>query len=787
MFYFPRLCLILLSLIAALKPAVAQEVCSYSLTGKVIDEHDGQPLEYANIYIKELEKGGISDSTGLFKIDGICTGTYTVTCSHLGCESIVKTMTISGNTSHNFYPEHHAEFLREAVITGERTEAEPTQSEERLTEQELNETRGESLGESLTKVTGVTTLSTGNSISKPVIHGMHSNRILILNNGVRQEGQQWGNEHAPEIDPFIANELTVVKGANGIRYGPDAIAGVILVDTKPLRDSAGVGGEINLVGFSNGRQGIVSGRLDGNLAKIPALTWRLQGTYKRGGNVNAPNYYLKNTGLQEYNFSAETGYRKENFGLEVFYSQFNTDIGIFSASHIGNLTDLQRAFEAEEPLEHADFTYLIDRPWQHIEHELFKAKGYLYTGEAGKLSLTYARQYNLRFEYDKHKPLNDSVAGLNLPALQFEITTHTADLAWEHYRFKSFSGSFGVSGIQQSNTYEGRFFIPNFRKRGGGVFWIERWKPDSSKLELEAGVRFDYIYQEVFMWRGDEIITPQHRYNNVSGSFGGIYSFNDQFLLRANVGTAWRPPNVNELYSNGLHHGAAAVEIGDTSLVSEQAYSFSASAEYTAEKLSVHVDAYYNYIDNFIYLKPELPPSLTIRGAFPTFRQSQVDATLKGIDLTINYDLPLNLSFTSKSSILRAYNEMANDFLVLMPADRFENRLEYKLPNQEKLTDGYLAVTVLSVLEQTRVPVNSDFVAPPAGYNLLGIQAGFSLPVGADKMNVGIGVNNLLNTSYRDYLNRFRYYTDEMGTNVTLRLKIPFSIINPKSDEAKKP
>lgn len=768
---------------AVATPLLSQDTCTHSLSGMVIDEHDGQPLSYATVYIMELSAGGISDSTGYFRIEGLCKGTYTIKCSHVGCEPVWATVKVTGNTTYDFYPEHHAEELIGATVVGKKPVTESTQSTKALTKKELDQTKGQSLGESLTRITGVTTLSTGNSIAKPVIHGLHSNRIVVLNNGIRQEGQQWGNEHAPEIDPFIADELVVIKGANSVRYGPDAIAGVILVNPKPLRYAPGLAGELNLVGLSNGRQGIASAVLEGSLAKLVPLSWRLQGTYKRAGNIRAPRYFLKNTGLQEYNFSGAAAYNKPNYGIEVFYSQFNTDIGIFSASHIGNLTDLQKAFEAEEPLEPADFSYAIERPFQHIEHELSKAKGYLRTGTAGRLNVIYARQYNKRLEYDKHLPLNDSLAALNLPELQFEITTHTADVVWEHNRFNSFKGSVGVSGIHQGNTYEGRFFIPNFRKYGGGIYWIERWKPDSAKLELEAGMRFDHIFQEVFMWQDDEIISPEHRYNNLSGSLGGIYKVSDSLLIRANAGTAWRPPGVNELYSDGLHHGAAAVEIGDTSLVSEHAYNLSASFEYIGKKLSVNVDAYCNYISNFIYLKPTLPPTLTIRGAFPTFHYSQVDATLKGIDLTVQYDLPLNLSLTSKASLLRARNATADAHLVLMPADRFENRLEYQLPDQKKLKDGYFALTVSNVLKQWRVPANSDFAPPPDGYMLLSVEAGLAVSIGQHRMTIGISVSNLLNTSYRDYLNRFRYYTDEMGRNVSLRLKIPFAITKQKDEQ----
>ncbi len=760
--------------------AHAQESCTYQMTGYVIDDHDRSPLSDSKIYLKNSKMEVFADSNGYYVFTGLCAGTYTFYCKHFGCDVVTQTVTISGNTVQNFYPEHHVEF-EDVEVVATKLEEEMSLGTRELSDKERNEIKGLSLGDGLTKLNGVTKLSAGNNSSKPVIHGLHSNRILILNNGVRQEGQQWGNEHAPEIDPFIADELAVVKGANSVRYGPDAIGGVILVNPKELRKTPGIGGELNLVGLTNGRQGIVSATLNGNFSKLTPLRWRVQGTLKRGGNVHSPDYFLKNTGSREYNFSYGVGYLKQKYGVDLFYSQFNTDIGIFSAAHFGNLTDLQQAFEAEQPLESANFTYAIDRPRQHIEHELFRTKAYLVTGPRGKLSATYARQYNKRLEYDKDPPLNDSLANLNLPALQFELTTHTGELIWEHSRMKSFNGSVGITGIHQGNTYEGRFFIPNFRKMGAGIFWIENWRSKTKRLEIESGVRFDNIYQRIYMWQGDSIISPAQNFMNVSGTLGAIYKPSDQFVLRSNIGTAWRPPNVNELYSNGLHHGAASIEKGDSTLVTEKALNFSVSAEYTGKKLSVVFDGYYKIINDFIYLKPTLVPTLTIKGAFPTFIFDQVNAHLRGFDLTVNYSITPEFKVISKASILRAFNQTNNNHLVMMPADRFENSLEYTFKDGKKYTNAYVSLAVLSVLKQTRVPANSDFAAPPEGYTLLSFSAGIDLPIKTNAITLGVSVNNLLNTRYRDYMNRFRYFTDEMGRNISVRVTVPFTLFNPST------
>jgi iron complex outermembrane receptor protein len=771
-----------LGIFALAIPASGQDRCTSSLSGKAVDEHNGEPLQYARIELLGEGRGlgAVTDTSGAYQIEGICPGTYSVMCTHLGCDTLRVSIKISGNTNYNFFPEHHEDLLETVDIVGRAPDEETSHSESTLSQKEMDEGKGQPLGEMLKSVPGLTTLNTGNSISKPVIHGLHSNRVLILNNGVRQEGQQWGNEHAPEIDPFVAGNLTVVKGAGSVRYGPDAIGGVILLNPRKLPANGRIGGELNLVGFSNGRQGVASAMLEGNFDKVPAWSWRAQGSLKGGGNVRAPNYYIANTGLREYNFSVATAWTGKKVGLEVFYSQFNTDLGIFSGAHIGNLTDLQVAFEAPEPLVSADFTYKIGRPRQHIEHELFKARAYWRTGLIGKLNLTYARQYNLRFEYDKDPPLNDSLAALNRPDLQFEITTHTVNLEWEHYRRHGFKGTAGISTLRQGNTYEGRFFIPNFRKFVTGVFVTENWKPDSSRIELEAGARFDYAYQQVFLRQGGNVISPDFQYQNISWNLGGIYSFSKKISLRANLGSAWRPPGVNELYSNGLHHGAAAVEIGDPTLDRENSISFSGLAEYESEKIYLAFGAYQHRFSNFIYLVPVLPPTLTIRGAFPTFFYKQIPAVLSGIDFTAKIALNSQLTLTSKASMLRALDRNTGEHLVQMPSDRFEHTIEYKRAFSKATKSVSFAVTVENVLKQWRVRPEIDFVTPPPGYTLLGCQAWLDVPMRGERLRMGLAVQNLLNTSYREYLNRFRYYADNIGRNVSFRLIVPFSIVAEK-------
>lgn len=620
---------------------------------------------------------------------------------------------------------------------------------------------GESLGEMLRSVPGVNSLSTGGAITKPMIHGLHSNRLLVLNNGVRQEGQQWGNEHAPELDPSIADDIQVVKGPASVQYGPDAVGGVILILPNSLPDDFGLGGSMIINGQSNGLGGSSSLMLEGRSKKWTAFRWRLQGSGKKIGDLNSPDYVLSNTGVEELNFSYAMSLTKEKVQLNVFYSQFNTNLGILGASQIGNLTDLERAFNSAVPLEILPFSYEVRRPYQHVEHELAKVNGTVETGENGKLELTYARQYNLREEFDRHAGSNQE-----RPGLQFEIVTHSLDATHTQRKVGKHRLKTGISGLYQVNTFQGRFFIPGFRKWSGGLFAMDRWT--SGSWIFEAGGRLDYVLQEVYLSEPSGFNTYDHRYVQPSLSLGLSRLIGEKGRWKLNAGTGWRPPNVNELYSNGLHHGAATYEIGDRNLQAEVSYSLSSGFYFQSESWKFQVEPYVNYMRDFINLIPSFPATLTIRGAFPTFEFQQINALLYGIDLQAEKPIVDWLKIKWTASVLRARDLEANDWLVQMPADRSSVSLTY-----EQIKGRYtfnFSPQVEWVNKQWRVPPESDYISPPESYLLLGLQSGIKREGKSGESFINLEINNLLNERYRSYLNRYRYFADELGFNLKIRV-----------------
>lgn len=752
--------------IISINYSFSQTQCSFKLKAKIIDEHNKEVLSFAKVYLINTKLGVEADKDGYFELNNLCAGELKIKIEHIDCEPTEFVIDIKSDTTITFKLEHHNHLLNAIEVTETRSEIPTTQNSVKITGLELLKTRGMTLGESLKKVAGITTLNTGSSIAKPMIHGLHSNRVLIINNGIRQESQQWGNEHAPEIDPFLAGELTVVKGAMGVRYGADALGGVILINPKSLPDSGLLHGEFNLIGNSNGKQGIVSGMLDGKIKKLYGLQYRVQGTYKKGGNMNTPTYTMDNTGLDEKNFSWHLMLDKSFLKTELFYSQFNSNIAIFKGAHIGNLTDLNNAINGVNNPVDAPFTYYIGRPFQQINHELFKAKTTLNLGHTGDLQFTYGRQYNNRSEYDVVFKSKETAK----PELNFEITTHTSEMVLNHHFDLGLVGQAGVFGMYQFNTYEGRYFIPNFKNKNIAGFIIERFV--KKNYSLEGGIRYDYKTSDVFFYKNNVLQTPSFLFSNLSYNLSGHYNGVKNMDFTLALASAWRAPGVNELFSNGVHHGAASFEIGNLNLKSEQGYTATLGIEYKNQKLRILNESYFNYFNNFIFLNPTLNPTLTIRGTFPTFEYKQTKAIIAGNDLSANYFITESFSISEKASLIHGQDLSNNQPLYYIPSTRFISALNYQ--HEFKNLNPFISLESVYVLKQSRYTPNSDYAPPPPSYHLINVEIGTNKILKSKNVAIIFAVQNLLNVSYRDYTNRFRYFTNEAGRNISVKINYKF-------------
>lgn len=749
--------------------------CNLTISGHIEDTDTKEKLHAANISLLENGQIIVTDDQGDFEFKGLCAGKYTLLITHIGCDSVKKKISLTKNYHADILLPHTRKELGDVVIESQKLIPNSGLKKE-ISGQILEQTKGLSLAEALSKLNGVTLLQTGSTISKPVIHGLHSNRILTINNGIRQEGQQWGNEHAPEIDPFIAYKLVVVKGVDGLRYGSDAIGGVILVEPKPLRNKHGIGGEINTSYFTNNMQYVVSGVFEQELKKQPAFRYRIQGTYKRGANIATPNYRLNNTGSEENNFSITLGWKKERFNTELFYSHFATKLGIFTGSHIGNLTDLLSAIAAPRPNEIFldQNTYTLQRPYQDVSHDLLKSKTQFHIGE-NKFTLLFAGQYNQRKEFD----IVRSSANTN-PQLDLSIYTISEDLTWEHPKKSSFSGIGGLSLMQQDNSYSGRYIIPNYFAYTLGAYYIEKWS--KHKWELQAGVRFDQkSIQTSRLKFNNNSINNDFNFLTWASSLNAIYKPSHNWKINTNISLASRSPHVNELLSDGIHHGTATYEKGDIQMNPERAINISGGLNYQhpSNTFSMDLFIYSNQIQDFIYQQPKPEsPVLTIAGAFPLIQYQQTDATLNGFDLSTTWQIERGIEWNFKYSFLAAKNNQLNDWLIQMPANRLSNEFTFRFKDGKKNKDSYISAELMHVMQQKNTPSDAngkqDYKEAPNGYHLINLNASTTMHINKFPLTFSVGVRNLLNTVYRDYLNSMRYFTDEMGRNISIRMKIQF-------------
>jgi len=762
--------------------------CTLSLAGRVIDQRTGEPLPGAVLRLAETGTTEPADPDGHYHFHQLCAGQYHVRISFVGYAEQVVAVAVRGSVVRDIRLKADARQLGEVRVAGERaTGPLVSQSQTTLTGQALQQTRGLNLAESLKGITGVYSIQTGPTIAKPVIHGLYGNRVLILNNGVRQEGQQWALDHAPEIDPFTATRLSVVKGAASIRYGADAIGGVVLVEPAALPDTAGVGGEVNLVGMTNGRLGAASAFVQGALAADTArgsgrgpgllhgLSYRVQGTLRRAGNSRSANYYLANTGLEERNYSLALGYHRGIVNTELFFSRFDTKLGIFAGSETGSVNDLLAAIGRDRPLTPSQFGYAIGRPYQAVVHQLFKAKATVALPSGDRLEAIVARQTDARSEYGSQLPYNPALG--DVPDLFLSLTSHTLDVAYVTAAARPWSATAGFSGSTQANIREYQYLIPNFRNYGAGAYVLGKHRGE--RLTLEGGLRYDYRWLRAFLTdvTTGRLIQPTTAYQALTGTLGGALALGHGLTLTANLATAWRPPTVNELYAAGVHQSAASYELGKASLTKEQAYNASASLLYSGEQLEGEVGGYVNYIRNYLYLAPAQRYIRTARGAYPVFDYTQANALFRGLDARLSYRPVRRLTLTSALSLLWADNLTANDYLIYAPPNRWQNNLRLNLGEASgpgRLRASYVGISNLLVARQSRTPASGDYAAAPAAYSLWGAEAGTILHAGHQVFDVSLTASNLFNREYRDYLNRFRYYTADVGQNIQLRLRVPF-------------
>lgn len=779
--------------------------CEHQLTGEVIDFHDNTPLLGATVHLKELDKYTTTDTLGGFKFEDLCDGTYTLVISHLACETKETAIVIANDdVSTKVMLEHHIEELEEITVSGNKIKKTVTAQETVIDNETITNYSAGSLGDALKEVSGVASINTGNTIVKPIINGLHSSRIITMNNNVRLQDQEWGIEHAPNIDINAVDNISVIKGANALIYGSDAIGGVVVLNPKKVVKKDSLFGNTILGVQSNGR-GI---SLTSSLTKSYKNGWFIdgQGSFKRSGDFKAPDYYLTNTGLNSKALSAQFGYNTFEKGFDIYYSYLNNELGILSASHIGNIEDLVNAINSDIPLIAEDFSYEINAPKQEVTHHLVKGSFYKRFTNLGKLTIQYDYQNNHRFEFDKR--VGDD---RDKPAVDLRLQTHSLSSNFKFDANRIHIVNTGLLFRYQDNFANPetgiRRLIPDYQKTDLGAYITYKWRT-SDKTTIDAGLRYDFnrIDAKKFYlksrWEernydddfsdiiigdfGTQFLTnPVFDYHNVAFSAGIKHQINNNNQVLFNYSLAKRAPNPSELFSDGLHHAAARIELGDLRTKQETSNRFAASYQYENNAFTGLLELFYNHVNDYIFIAPS-GTEQTIRGAFPVWNYLQTNAALFGLDATLMYTINDFWSLRNTSSFTYGDDLKNNEPLIDIPPFTSITTITY---TNEKWLGLETALKSEWVGKQTRFPNNNfeqfiattnstalvDISTPPSGYHLFHFNSSISGNwIKGTNTTFGVAINNILNTHYRDYLNRQRYFADNLGRNIQLQIHLNF-------------
>ncbi len=775
------------------------------LKGRITDVH-GDPIYGAIIEITDLKTGAAADTAGYYAIENLPNGTFTVEVHSVGYATASASVAIDGTVIRNFKLSDNIIERNEVVITGaslatsERRNITPIQS---LSLKQLHENPSTNIIDAVTSLPGVSAVTTGPAVSKPVIRGLGYNRIITLNNGVRQEGQQWGDEHGIEIDDYNVTRVEVLKGPASLAYGADALAGVINIISNPDVPDGKIQGNVTTNYQSN--SGLFAGHVDLG-GKKNGYTWGGYFTEKAAHDYsNAYDGYVFNSRFNNTNYGLSVGINKSWGSSKLYYTSFNQHLGLVEGERDSATGKFIKDIDGPVLVTDADnHSYSMNVPYQHIKHDKWVWDNNLYLKNGGRLGGTIGYQVNSREEFA------NSVTP-KTPGLSLLLQTLTYDLKYILPQQNDWHISTGINGMSQWNENRGvEFLVPDYRLFDGGIYAIA--KRDWNKWSVSGGIRGDVRVIGTYMKLDNAYAAPQVQvqyqvfypftdyFVNGSGSIGAAYSLDNKSTFKFNFSSGYRTPNIAELAANGVHEGTIRYEYGNVQLKPENSAQFDLGYSWCSEHLAVNVSLFDNYIVNFIYIRKMLGvngtdsiPTFNNENNFVGFIQDQGDANLYGGELNIDYHPhPFDwLHLENTFSYVRGQfiHKVENTYnLPYMPPARWAIDLRaQKKTLGSRLKNVYAKAGVDVNLAQNNVFDAYGTETNAKGYTLIDCGVGGDITNKKHQVlcSVTIAVHNLLDVAYQNSLSRLRYAPENnvtgrvgvfnQGRNVSAMVSIPLS------------
>ncbi|HEY4197953.1 MAG TPA: TonB-dependent receptor [Mucilaginibacter sp.] len=796
-----------------------------TLTGTITDKADGKPIPGATISVPDLRIGTVSDVNGKYNIAQLPKGVYLVQISFIGYATFNQRVDFSRTSQLNVQLQASSIEAGEVVITGvsKATEIKRDPVPMAAVSKTYIDQHSASTNviDEIANLPGISAVTTGPNVSKPFIHGLGYNRVITLQDGIRQEGQQWGDEHGIEVDQNSIDRVEVIKGPASLSYGSDAIGGVVnLLSPPPVQDGKILGSVSGNYGTNNG---LYSGsfRLQGN---NNGLVWGTILSAKEAKNYqNDHDGRVYGTGFREKDARVMVGLNK-SWG----YSYLNASL-FDDQQEIpdGSRDSLTRKFtsqitdeDASRPIvpESVLNSYGITPLHQHVQlYRIYNNSNF--SLGSGNLIVNLGYQYSHRREYTH--PTEPDIAGLNL-----HLATYTYDVKYNYIIGNDFETTVGVNGQYQNNSIGDAtdFPIPAYHQFDVGPFFII--KKSFGKLDLSAGARYDsrsfngqaaYIdttrafYPSLYTGPNPTTapnVTQQFAalnktFSGATGSFGATYNFSDAFLLKANIARGFRAPSIAELSANGPDPGSQIYHVGNSNFKPEFNVQEDVGAFLTLPNVSASVEVFNNNIQNYIYQQQLLNPDGTPahNPTFPLytiFTYVQSKARINGGEVNLDLHPVSWLHFENSLSLTYGTNvgnggKVADSlkYLPFIPPLHTHSELRGTFSKgfgSFRSVYGFVGFDHYSAQDKFFAAYGTETYT--AGYNLLSAGFGGNIvnAAGNTLLKIFIEGTNLANVNYQSNMSRLKYFDNanvpagvqpgifNMGRNISFKVVVPFDL-----------
>ncbi|MGV8947347.1 MAG: TonB-dependent receptor [Lutibacter sp.] len=691
----------------------------------IITDMQNEPLFGVSVYVEELQKGTSTNEKGYYELTNLPSKNIKVTIAYIGYKTETKMINLlKSEYSINFTLEEAVFKMDEIIVSTpfNKLQSQNVMKVEHESVHSLQQKGTSTLIEGLATIPGVSQISTGTSIGKPMIRGLSGNRVLVYSQGVRVENQQFGDEHGLGLNDSGIESVEVIKGPASLIYGSDALGGVLYFNPERFADANTFNTDFSQKLFSN-----TLGSSSSFGIKTSSENWKFlaRGSYDTHSDYKIPDESrVTNSRYNEKDLKVGIGYNNAKISSVLRYNFNKMDIGI------------------PEDMAEQSTSKKTMYPKQEVSNNLWSLKN-IFFFENSKLDVDFGYIFNDRNEFE------DS----DIPVLHMKLNTFSYDAKYHLPKFGKFETIFGIQGMHQTNKNFGEeYLIPNATTNDIGFFGTTNYEWKNNVVQ--AGLRFDNraISTSAHGIIGEEgsFDAIDKSYNSFNASLGYKTDLSENLIARLNLASGFRAPNLAELTSNGVHEGTNRYEIGNSDLKTEQNIQADLNIEYNTNHFEFFVNGFYNHINNYIYTSP----TGEILEGYNVYKYIQNDAKLYGGEIGVHFHPhPLDwLHFKSSFETVTGKKQQG-DYLPLMPANNWNNTIRAEFKIKKWLTDGYGSFNVSSTFNQNNV---SGYETASNGYSLVNIGLGGAVKFGEMNFDINLNGNNIFNESYISHLSRLK-------------------------------